>query len=141
MKHIIVDTGPLVAYLQANERHHAWTVQQFSNMPPPFLTCEAVLAEACFLIGRCRGDPLDLLDLVERGLIRVAFQLPGEISRLRELMRKYKDVPISLADACLVRMTEHLNDCVVVTLDHDFSIYRRHGRKVIPTCMPEPADR
>ena len=137
MNRIIVDTGPLVAYLQRDERHHEWTVERFSTLRPPFLTCEAVLAEACFLIRRGGGNPDDLLDLVERGLIRVSFQFSDQAHRVRELMRKYKDLPMSFADACLVRMSEQSTDCVVVTLDGDFRIYRRHGRKVIPVLLPE----
>ena len=136
MNCVIVDTGPLVAYLQSDEQHHAWTVDRFSTLPPPLFTCEAVLAEACFLIVRGGGNPDDLLDLVERGLIRVSFQLPSEIPRIRQLMRKYKDLPMSLADACLVRMTEQATDCLVVSLDAHFRIYRRHGRTVIPVLLP-----
>jgi len=136
MSRIIVDTGPLVAYLHADEQHHAWTVERFSTLPPPFFTCEAVLAEACFLIARYGGNPDDLLDLVERGLIQVSFSLSDEILRIRELTRKYKSLPMSLADACLVRMTELCTDSVVVTLDGHFRIYRRHGRKVIPVFFP-----
>lgn len=137
MNRVIVDTGPLVAYLQTDEQHHEWTVERFSTLPPPFFTCEAVLAEACFLIVRGGGgSPDDLLDLVERGLIRVTFQLPDEILRIRQLMRKYKNLPMSLADACLVRMTEQATDCLVVSLDAHFRIYRRHDRTVIPVLLP-----
>lgn len=139
MNRIIVDTGPLVAYLQADEQYHEWTVERFSTLPPPFFTCEAVLAEACFLIARSGGNPDDLLDLVERGLIQVSFHLSDEILRIRELLRKYENLPMSFAEACLVRMTELCTDCVVVTLDGHFRIYRRHGRKVIAALLPEPA--
>jgi predicted nucleic acid-binding protein len=136
MNRVIVDTGPLVAYLLSGEHHHAWAVGRFSKLPPPFLTCEAVLSEACFLLARDGGSPDALLELVERGLIRVSFQLTDEMVGIRQLMRKYSDVPMSFADACLVRMTEQLTDCVVVTLDSHFRIYRRHGRKVIPALLP-----
>jgi predicted nucleic acid-binding protein len=137
MNRILVDTGPLVAYLQDDEQHHAWTVERFSTLRPPFFTCEAVLAEACFLIARGGGNPDVLFELVERGLIRVSFQLDNETPRIRELMRKYKDLPMSLADACLIRMTEQTTDCLVVTLDGHFRFYRRHGRKVVPVLLPE----
>jgi predicted nucleic acid-binding protein len=56
-----------------------------------------------------------------------------EIDRLR---RKYADVPMSVADACLVRLAEQLGQCAVLTLDRDFSVYRRHGRQVIPLITP-----
>jgi predicted nucleic acid-binding protein len=136
MKRAIVDTGPLVAYLNEREQHHDWTVETFSTVRPPLDTCEAVLAEATFLIGRHGGDPDDMLDLVERGLVRLSFELADELPRVRQLLRRYRDLPMSLADACLVRMSERFTDCVVVSLDNHFRIYRRHDRKTIPTLMP-----
>ena len=69
MSQILADTGPLVAYLQANEAHSTWTREAFDRLEAPFLTCEPVLTEACFLISRAGGNPEDLLDLMERGLI------------------------------------------------------------------------
>jgi len=136
MTRVLVDTGPLVAYQQANEQHHAWTVQTFSVLQPPFHTCEPVLAEAAFLIARNGGDADDLLELVERGLVQVSFSLADELPRVRQLIRRYRNLPMSLADACLVRMSERFSDCVVVTLDNHFRVYRRHGRKTIPSLIP-----
>ena len=137
MSQILADTGPLVAYLQANEAHSAWTREAFDRLEAPFLTCEPVLTEACFLIGRAGGDPNDLLDLVERGLIQLRFQLIDEMTRVRALMKRYSNVPMSLADACLVRMTEQATACRVVTFDSHFRIYRRHDRRPIPVLMPD----
>ncbi|MEP6673070.1 MAG: PIN domain-containing protein [Chthoniobacter sp.] len=137
MSQTIVDTGPLVAYLQANEAHSAWTGAEFDRIEPPLLTCEPVLSEACFLIGRAGGDPDDLLELVERGLIQVAFELREEMPRVRALMKRYRKLPMSLADGCLVRMTEQIVACRLVTFDGHFRIYRRHDRRPIPLLMPE----
>lgn len=136
MSRVLMDTGPLVAYLQANEQYHDWTVKTFSALRPPFHTCEPVLTEAAFLIESHGGDADDLLDLVERSLIQLSFELADDLPRVRQLMRRYRDLPMSLADACLVRMSERYTDCLVVTLDNDFRIYRRHDRKNIPTLMP-----
>lgn len=136
MKRVIVDTGPLIAYLEENELHHDWTVETLSTVRPPLHTCEPVLTEAAFLITRYGGDPDDLLDLVERGLIQLSFELADDLPRVRQLMRRYRNLPMSLADACLVRMSERFTDCLVVTLDTHFRIYRRHDRKTIPTLMP-----
>jgi predicted nucleic acid-binding protein len=136
MKRVIVDTGPLIAYLEENEKHHDWAVEALSTVRPPLNTCEPVLTEAAFLITRHGGDPDDLLDLVQRGLIHLSFELADDLPRLRQLMRRYRDLPMSLADACLVRMSERFTDCLVITLDTHFRIYRRHDRKIIPTLMP-----
>lgn len=77
-----------------------------------------------------------LLALVRRKLVRVPFQLEAELPAVERLMARYANVPISLADACLVRMSETHAGSVVVTLDSDFRTYRRHGRNVIPLIAP-----
>jgi hypothetical protein len=91
--------------VQENEEHSAWAKEMFDRLPPPFFTCEPVLTKACFRIERGGGDPDDLLDLVGRGLLRIEFALAREMPRLRALMKRYRNLPMSLADACLVRMT------------------------------------
>ena len=77
-----------------------------------------------------------VLKLVERGLVRLPFRLEAETGSVRRLLSRYSDVPMSLADACLVRMSEQVSNSVLLTLDRDFKVYRKHGRNVIPTRMP-----
>ena len=133
---IIIDTGPIVAYLRQNDEYHKWTSDAVLALKPPFCTCEPVLAEACFLLERGGGDSDDLLELLERGLITVSFQISDSIARVRKLMAKYRKLPMSLADACLVIMSEDSDNARVFTLDSHFHIYRRFRRKVIPVLMP-----
>ncbi|MBI5760129.1 MAG: PIN domain-containing protein [Planctomycetales bacterium] len=133
---ILVDSGPLIALLVSRDQHHAWAHQQFERLAPPFLTCEAALSEAQFLVRRLGGNPLVVLDMVARGAVSVAFQVEDEIDRLRELQSAYRDVPMSLADACLVRMSELYSRCRLLTTDSDFRTYRRNGRQVIPSLLP-----
>jgi predicted nucleic acid-binding protein len=132
----IVDTGPLIAFLNDRDQHYKWTVRQLSNITPPLLTCEAVLSEAFFLLRRHSEGTRALIKLLERGIVIVSFQLDKEYSRVGRLMLRYADVPMSLADACLVRMSEIIADCQILTLDSDFRIYRRNGRQVVPTVSP-----
>jgi uncharacterized protein len=134
---VLLDSGPLVAFLHRRDKHHDWAVQQFSKLEPPFYTCEPVLTESCFLLRGLRGGSEAVLKLVENGLIRVAVTLTDEITAIRRLMVKYASVPISLADACLVRLSENQSNGVVLTLDADFGTYRKHGRQIIPTIMPK----
>ena len=134
---VLLDTGPFVAFLQRREKHHDWAVQQFSKLEPPFRTCEPVITETCFLVRGLPGGSEAVLKLVDSGLIRVAVTLSEEITSIRRLMAKYASVPISLADACLVRLSENHSNGIVLTLDGDFRIYRKHGRQVIPTIMPK----
>ncbi len=137
MTHIIVDTGPLVAWLNRRESNHQWARETLDVLAPPLYTCEAVLTEALFLLRGIDGGPTALLELVGRDLLRVDFSLRTELEAVHALMKKYAGVPITLADACLIRMSEMEAESVVVTLDHDFRVYRRHRRQVIPTIMPE----
>lgn len=132
----IIDTGPLVAFINRRDKQHEWIKLQLSNISPPLLTCEAVLAEACFLLQELHGGAAALLECVNRNLIEVSFTLNNEITAIIKMMSQYNDVPMSFADACLVRMAEHYSDSKILTLDSDFKIYRKHGRQVIPTLMP-----
>ena len=134
---VLLDTGPLVSFLAAGSRHHAWVAEQWQRLAPPLVTCEPVLTEAAFLLKREGGETDGLFALLERGIIRVGLQLDQEQADLRTLMRRYRDRPMSLADACLVRMAELYADGQVFTFDADFLIYRRHGNKVVPLLMPE----
>ena len=133
----LLDTGPLVAFLNRNDRWHQWAKAQMGALPPPLLTCEPVLTEACFLVQRNGGQPAEVLAKVQAGVIAVALELQTEAAALETLMRRYEDTPMSLADACLVRLSELHFDCQVFTLDADFRRYRRHGRQVIPLLAPE----
>ncbi len=134
--HLILDTGPWVALHCRGDTHHEWAKTQFSQYAGPFLTCEAVVAETCFLLSRAGFDPGRALALIERGVVRVALSLAEQVGAMRALFERYGNVPASLADACLVRMSELYEPCRVLTLDSDFRVYRRHGRKVIPVLTP-----
>jgi predicted nucleic acid-binding protein len=133
----LLDTGPLVSFLASGLRHHAWAVEQWKRLSPPLLTCEPVLTEAAFLLKREGRDTDALFALLERGVIRVAFAVQEEQADLRALMHRYRDRPMSLADACLVRLSEIHTAGEVFTLDSDFRFYRRHGNRVIPVRMPD----
>lgn len=133
----LIDTGPLVALLNRKERHHAWIRDLFSRLQPPLLTCEPVLTEACFLLQRLSTGPAALLELVSRGIILPAFPLLEQVPPVMKLMATYANVPMSLADACLVRLSELHPTAKLITLDSDFKIYRRRSRQVIPLLIPE----
>jgi len=133
---LVIDTGPLVALLNRRDRHHAWIRGLLDTVEPPLYTCEAVLSESCFLLRRIAGAEAALLTLVARDVVRVEFGLGAEAGAVTALMQKFANVPMSLADACLVRMTELEPASTIVTLDHDFRVYRRLKRQVVPVVMP-----
>jgi predicted nucleic acid-binding protein len=136
-REVILDTGPLVAFLNRRDRYHSWAAEQLGRIETPLYTCEAVLSEACFLLRKLEGGSDAVLEFVHRGLVTISFALEPEVAPVRELMRRFSNVPMSLADACLVRMTELRAGSLLLTLDRDFRVYRKHGRLIIPTIMPE----
>ena len=131
---IVVDAAFIVALLVGRDTHHPWAVEQASQFARPWRTCEAALSEAFHLLTP-PGAPA-LATLLRRGRLVVGFALAGDQEPVLKLMEKYSDVPMSLADACLVRMTETLADPVILTTDRDFRIYRRHSRQVVPCVLP-----
>jgi len=133
-RNVLVDAGFLVALLSSRDTHHAWAVTQASELPPPWSTCEAVLSEAFHLLGD-RGVA-SLGALLRRRAVLVSFALAENLESLVKLIEKYSNVPMGLADACLVRMTETLADPVILTTDRDFRVYRRHSRQVVPCVTP-----
>jgi len=133
----LLDTGPLVSYLASGLEHHDWAVEQWKQMRPPLLTCEPVLTETAFLLKREGRDTDSLFELLERGVIRIALAIQENRADLRALMRRYRARPMSLADACLVRLSEIHAAGEVLTLDKDFRVYRRHRNKVLSVRMPD----
>lgn len=136
MTRVLVDTGPLVALLNRRDRHHAWARRVLDTIEPPIFTCDPVISEACFLLQGLDGGQDAVLELLARGVIQSDFSVAAEVKSLRALMQKFRDVPMSLADACLVRMSELERDSVVLTLDGDFRIYRRNRGQIVPTISP-----
>ncbi len=133
---VIIDTGPLVAVLNSRDNYHHWVVAQLKTLPSPLLTCEAVISETGFLSGLHLHKVNAIFEWLNNGALAIAFQFKEERTAVHKLMVKYNDVPMSFADACLVRMTEWYPHSMVLTLDHDFLVYRKHGNQRITTIMP-----
>lgn len=135
-KSVIIDTGPIVAFLNRSDSYHSWVKGNLDKLKSPLITCEAVISEACFLVSRHQGDANLVLELVKRNLVTISFQLQSEIENIKRSMKRYKNIPMSLADSCLVRMSELHSGSKILTMDSDFSIYRKNGRQVIPLISP-----
>jgi predicted nucleic acid-binding protein len=134
MTHIL-DAGPLIAAINRDDRHHRWARETLASLGPPFHSCPEAMAEAAAMTGR----PSAIVEMIHAGDIVLAFDLAAQASWVLKLLRKYADREMDLADACIVRMTELVRDCRVVTLDRaDFSVYRRNGRDLIPLIAPAP---
>lgn len=128
---MLLDTGPLVALLNRREKSHARVKAVLDQLPAPLFTVEPVLTEAMFLLRGLRGAPDKVLHLVRDGLLRLPMTVEAEAGALTQLVARYANVPMSLADACLVRLVELMPDASVLTLDDDFRIYRTRKNRVI----------
>jgi uncharacterized protein len=133
---LLLDTGPLVGYLNRKDQHHEWAAKCWDALYDPLWTCESVLSEAIFTLQSEGINPEPILALVERGIIHLDFVVNENCPDVFQLLRKYTDQTISLADACLVRMAELTERCQVFTTDRDFLVYRRKGRQLIPLLAP-----
>lgn len=134
----LLDTGPLVAFFDRSEAVHGWVTEKWAQAPVPLLTCEAVLAEAAYLLEQRAGLPPEkLLLLLERKVVAIAFTLHEHAGPVARLLERYRDQKMQLADACLVRMSELKRDSRVFTLDRDFQVYRRFGRQMVPLIAPD----
>jgi predicted nucleic acid-binding protein len=136
MTAVLADTGPLVAFFDRSCSEHGWVVEQFKSLTAPLETCEPVISEVLFLLKRAGIAPDPLFEMIERDVLRLSFQLSDEFQAVRKLLQKYKSLPTSLADACLVRMSETTTESVVFTLDRDFLVYRRNRMHAIPLLAP-----
>ncbi len=129
MKPVLLDTGVVVALLDRSERNHVACVEVVTALAAPLVTCEAVIAEACYLLRRLRGAPDAVLANVERGVFQLPFRLDADVGAIRVLMKRYASVPMDLADACLVHMADMLETGAILTLDSDFGVYRWRRRR------------
>jgi predicted nucleic acid-binding protein len=131
---VIADSSALVALVRHDDQHHRWLDAHVDTLPKPWLTCEAALTETFYLAGPLGAAAIKVM--LRRGALTLSFDLSAQLTPVLSLMDKYASVPMSLADACLVRMTEILSDPIIVTTDADFKIYRRHGRQMVPCLSP-----
>ena len=133
---VVVDTGPIVAMLDADEANHDWVMSQVQRLRAPLVTCEAVLTEAAFLMSRAGVDSSIVPQLVTRGFVTIAKLFDDDAAQIVRLMARYRNVQMSLTDACLVKLVERTPNATLFTLDSDFSIYRQKGRRLIPLLSP-----
>jgi len=136
MRAAIVDAGPLVAFVDRAEQHHRWAAARIEELEAPLLVCEPVLAEAMHLLARLSRAQDAVFGLLENDALRIALRMEEHLIALRRLHSKYRDRPMSLADACVVRMAEIHDQHAVLTLDSDFMVYRKHGK--VPLALIHP---
>lgn len=124
MKPVLLDTGVIVALLDRSEKLHQACADAVQDLEAPLITCEAVIAESCYLLRNLAGAPEAVIENVATGIFQVVFQLSREAAGVKQVLRKYRDRKIDLADACLIRLADEFGIGDILTLDQDFAIYR-----------------
>lgn len=122
--------------MSKSDKFHQWAKVELSKINPPLLTCEAVVVESCFLLKSTYGVVDLIFSLLRTKQITIPFSLTNEMEEVEVLMKRYENVPMSLADACLVRMSELIPGSVILTLDSDFRIYRKNRNEAIDLIIP-----
>lgn len=133
---VLLDAGPLVAALDRREQHHAWVTGKLKELHGPLIVCDAVLTEACFLLGGLDEARRRIRAWLRQGILRSEFESARMLDRAFALMENYRNIPMSLADACLVTMAEERKGVRVFTLDRDFTIYRLRGKSPVSLLSP-----
>lgn len=129
----ILDAGPLIALINSKDQYHQWASETLEALGPPFYSCPEAMTEAAAITGQ----PTAIVEMIQAKEIILSFNMSEQTTGVLALLKKYRDRDIDLADACIVRMTELIRDCRVITLDRtDFAVYRRNGRDLIPVLVP-----
>jgi uncharacterized protein len=135
VKPVLLDTGVVVALLDRSEKHHPACAESVAHLEQPLITCEAVIAESCYLVRNLRGAAETILENISAGIFQIPFELAREAAGVKRILEKYRDHRISLADACLVHLANEFGTGEILTLDRDFEIYRWGRNKTFRT-MP-----
>jgi predicted nucleic acid-binding protein len=136
MSPVLLDTGVIVALLDRSERYHERCAEVVTELAAPLVTCEAVIAEACYLLRSLPGAARAVLQNVSASIFAVPFSLRDTASEVDKLTHKYRNVPMDLADACLVQLAAELGTGRILTLDADFAVYRWRGRRPFELLIP-----
>lgn len=124
MKPVLLDTGVIVALLDRSESSHTVCAEAVQDLEAPMITCEAVITESCYLLRNVIGACETIIDNVNGGIFQIPLQLSRESLGVKQILRKYRDRNIDLADACLIRLADEFETADIFTLDRGFVVYR-----------------
>jgi hypothetical protein len=129
MQKVLIDSGPLIALFDADDKHHKKAVNFIKGNKLPLVTTLASITETLHLLDFNRNAQIDFLDWLSKGALEIHNIDVPSFNRIRDLTIKYKDLPMDFADACLVYLAEELNITKIATIDRDFTIYLIKNKK------------
>ncbi len=124
MRPILVDTGFIVARLDKSDKYYEECLCVLDGIDDPLITCEAVIGESSHLLRHLYGAKESVVENVQHGIFQIPYVLSERAAEVAKLLKKYADVPMDLADACLVDLATQTGSGRILTLDSDFKIYR-----------------
>jgi uncharacterized protein len=134
---VILDTGPLVALLCKRDQWHPWAKSYFDKWDKPMISCESVLSESFFLLKREHIDLSGILSVfIEKQILIVENFSRTELLNIFLKMEKFRNIPMSFADACLVQISEKFPERKIFTLDSDFRLYTNAQGKNLSLIIP-----
>ncbi len=135
MKKTLIDSGPLIALFDRNDKYHLASIKFIKNNNSELVTTLASVTEILHLLDFNRNAQIDFLGWVNAGAVTLESISSDDLQRIKELTIKYSDLPMDFADACLVLLGEKLNISTVATIDRDFDVYRLKGKKPFTTLI------
>ena len=136
MKPVLLDTGPIVALLDATDSFHRACAEAIANIGVPLVTCEAVIAEACYLLRALKGAPQAVLENVAAGVFRIPLPLKAYARSMSRVQGKNRKRETDLADASLIHLAGEFGIGDILTLDSDFQVYRWSGNNPFRLLIP-----
>lgn len=135
MKRTLIDSGPLIALFDRNDKYHLASVKFIKDNNSELITTLASVTETLHLLDFNRSAQIDFLGWVNAGAVTLEPIASEDLQRIKELTIKYSDLPMDFADACLVFLGEKFNINEIATIDRDFDVYRLKGKKAFTTLI------
>ncbi|MEE9344697.1 MAG: PIN domain-containing protein [Methylococcales bacterium] len=135
MKKILIDSGPLIALFDRNDKYHSASVEFIKNNTSVLVTTLASVTETLHLLDFNRHAQIDFLDWINAGAVILEPITSNDLQSIKQLIIKYSDLPMDFADACLVFLAEKLNITTIATIDRDFDVYRLKGKRTFTTLI------
>jgi uncharacterized protein len=136
VKPVLLDTGPIVSLLDASDNFHQQCVDSIGSLRAPLVTCEAVVAESCYLLRRVKNAPQTVLQNVSSGVFQIPLSIASYANEASRILSKYQRRETDLADACLIHLAEAFQTGEILTLDRDFEFYRWSRNKPFHAIIP-----
>ena len=131
MKNTLIDAGPLIALFNKNDKYHEKIKEFIKNYIGLLTTSWPVITEVCHMLDFNINAQIDFLKWIKLGGLKVEDIETEEIDKIIKLSEKYSDIPMDLADATLIVISERLGIKEIITIDSDYYIYRTTEREML----------